>query len=269
MFDLFKRNKEPLHITRKTVFDNESIPAAALDGDLERRVAALERLGRDIEPCFNDLVDIHKKELTVHHANEVAWKARMDAESAARISSGTIDTHGLNTTNIGEQKRPTKPKKQPHVRIEFDNISNPTVWLDGDKVEALETLDVNWVTDTDQKNTKKFEISYLDLNNPNGPFIKRGQTNQQSSRVGNADGKCALFGSTKDIEKVIECINEAKKDGAIVLFLDELMFDTNVNTLEIVVKSLGYRCTTAKLAFEGEQVSEHLIIITEDRRWFT
>lgn len=75
--------------------------------------------------------------------------------------------------------------------------------------------------------------------------------------------KRALFGSTKDIEKVIECINEAKKDGAIVLFLDELMFDTNVNTLEIVVKSLGYRCTTAKLAFEGEQVSERLIIIIE------
>lgn len=103
MFDLFKRNKEPLHITRKTVFDNESIPAAALDSDLERRIAALERLGRDIEPRFNDLVDIHKKELMVHHANEVARKARIDAESAARISSGTIDAHELNTTNIGEQ----------------------------------------------------------------------------------------------------------------------------------------------------------------------
>lgn len=103
MFDLFKRNKEPLHITRQTVFDNESIPAAALDGDLERRVAALEILGRAIEPRVNDLVDIHKKEITVHHANEVARKARIDAESAARISSGTIDAPELNTTNIGEQ----------------------------------------------------------------------------------------------------------------------------------------------------------------------
>lgn len=110
MFDLFKRNKEPLHITRKTVFDNESIPAAALDGDLERRVAALERLGRDIEPRFNDLLDIHKKELMVHHANEVARKARIDAESAARISSGTIDAHELNTTNIGEQLKQTADK---------------------------------------------------------------------------------------------------------------------------------------------------------------
>lgn len=160
------------------------------------------------------------------------------------------------------------PNKQPHVRIEFDNISNPTVWLDGDKVEALETLDVNWATDTDQQNAKRFEISYFNPNDPNGPFIKQGQTNMQSVRVdgdrsGNADDKRALFGSTKDIEKVIECIDEAKKDGAIVLFLDELMFDTNVNTLEIVVKSLGYRCTTAKLAFEGEQVSERLIITIE------
>lgn len=210
MLDLFKRNKEPLHITRETVFDNESIPAAALDGDLERRVAALEKLGRDIEPRFNDLVDIHKKEITVHHANEVARKARMDAESAARISSGTIDTHELNTTNIGEQKRPTKPKKQPHVRIEFDNISNPTVWLDGDKVEALETLDVNWVTDTDQKNTKKFEISYLDLNNPNGPFIKRGQTNQQSSRVNNKPDHVKATIAI-DSSQLVESIKEFKQ----------------------------------------------------------
>ena len=103
MFDLFKRNKEPLHVTRQTVFDNESIPAAALDGDLERRVAALEILGRAIEPRVNDLVDIHKKEITAHHANEVARKACTDAESATRISNGTIDAHELNTTNIGEQ----------------------------------------------------------------------------------------------------------------------------------------------------------------------
>lgn len=103
MLDLFKHNKEQLHITRETVFDNESIPAAALDGDLERRVAALEILGRAIEPRVNDLVDIHKKEITVHHANKVARKAHIDAESAARISSGTIDAHELNITNIGEQ----------------------------------------------------------------------------------------------------------------------------------------------------------------------
>lgn len=103
MFDLFKRSKEPLHVTRQTVFDNESIPAAAIDGDFERRIAALEILGRSIEPRVNDLVDIHKKEIAVHHANEVARKARIDAESATRISSGTIDAHELNITNIGEQ----------------------------------------------------------------------------------------------------------------------------------------------------------------------
>ncbi|WP_413525898.1 hypothetical protein [Latilactobacillus curvatus] len=100
MFDLFKHNKEPLHVTRQTVFDNESIPAAALDGDLERRVAALEILGRAIEPRVNDLVDIHKKEITVHHANEVARKAYMDAESAARISSGTINAKEWNAVNV-------------------------------------------------------------------------------------------------------------------------------------------------------------------------
>lgn len=103
MFNLFKRNKEPLHITRQTVFDNESIPVAAIDGDFERRIAALEILGRAIEPRVNDLIDIHEKEITVHHANEVARKACIDAESATRISGGTIDAHELNTTNIGEQ----------------------------------------------------------------------------------------------------------------------------------------------------------------------
>lgn len=102
------------------------------------------------------------------------------------------------------------PNKQPHVRIEFDNISNPTVWIDGDKVEALETLDVNWVTDTDQKNAKRFEISYLDLNNPNGPFIKRGQTNQQSSRVNNKPDHVKATIAI-DSSQLVESIKEFKQ----------------------------------------------------------
>lgn len=177
----------------------------------------------------------------------------------------TVDHCGGNWGVVperGHAPSSVQPKKQPYVRIEFDDINNPTVWIDGDEVKGLETLDISCVADANRQNKGKFEVSYL--NNHDGQLMKQGQTNMQSSSVDNADGKRALFGSTKDIEKVIECINEAKKDGAIVLFLDELMFDTNVNTLEIVVKSLGYRCTTAKLAFEGEQVSERLIITIEE-----
>lgn len=63
-------------------------------------------------------------------------------------------------------------KKQPHIRIEFDSITEvPDVFVDGVKVagsdvdfrkSTLSKLFINWNTDTDIEMAKQFEIKTLD-----------------------------------------------------------------------------------------------------------
>ena len=63
-------------------------------------------------------------------------------------------------------------KKQPHIRIEFDDITEiPDIFVDGVKVVgsdidfrkcALSKLFINWNTDTDKEMAKQFEINTLD-----------------------------------------------------------------------------------------------------------
>ncbi|MBZ5985970.1 hypothetical protein [Leuconostoc gelidum] len=63
----------------------------------------------------------------------------------------------------------TLDKKQPNVRIEFDDIHDvPKVWVDGEFIgevngKPLVSLKVNWQTDTDVETHKAFDINYLDL----------------------------------------------------------------------------------------------------------
>jgi len=107
-----------------------------------------------------------------------------------------------------------QPKKQPYVRIEFDDINKPTVWIDGDKVEALDTLNVNW--ETGRWNRNSFGISYTNSNNA---FVMRRQDNTQPScsdndKPDNDADKHSLGAFVKDIAEVIERVNEAKKDGS-------------------------------------------------------
>ncbi len=61
-------------------------------------------------------------------------------------------------------------KKQPHVRIEFDDIRDvPKVWVDGELMDdgandkSLVSLKVDWNTDTATENHKGFDINYYDL----------------------------------------------------------------------------------------------------------
>ncbi|TYC46857.1 hypothetical protein [Leuconostoc litchii] len=60
--------------------------------------------------------------------------------------------------------------KQPHVRIEFDDIRDvPKVWLDGELIgdgadkKPLVSLKVDWNTDTATDKFKGFDVNYLDL----------------------------------------------------------------------------------------------------------
>lgn len=66
--------------------------------------------------------------------------------------------------------------KQPHVRIEFDDIRDvPKVWVDGELItgvndKSLISLMVDWNTDTETQNHKEFDINYFDMTD------KRGQS---------------------------------------------------------------------------------------------
>ncbi len=121
--------------------------------------------------------------------------------------------HGGNRGVIperGHAPSPVQPKRQPYVRIEFDDINKPAVWIDGDKVEALETLDINWSTDTDQKNGNIFEISYLDTSNPDGRLIKQGQANMQPRHVNNKPDHVEATIAI-DSSQLVESIKEFKQ----------------------------------------------------------
>ena len=60
--------------------------------------------------------------------------------------------------------------KQPHVRIEFDDIRDvPKVWVDGELIGDLRSnrplvgLKIDWNTDTETENHKEFDITYQDF----------------------------------------------------------------------------------------------------------
>lgn len=65
--------------------------------------------------------------------------------------------------------------KQPHVRIEFDDIRDvPKVWVDGELIGRVEddkplvSLKVDWNTDTATENHKGFDVNYFDMTDGRG-----------------------------------------------------------------------------------------------------
>ncbi|WP_349517276.1 hypothetical protein [Leuconostoc mesenteroides] len=65
---------------------------------------------------------------------------------------------------IIEKSLATSNTKQPHIRIEFDDIRDvPKVWVDGELIEELVSLKVDWNTNTAVEGHKEFDINYLDL----------------------------------------------------------------------------------------------------------
>lgn len=79
----------------------------------------------------------------------------------------SVDERGVYILNEPEQKH---EEKQPHVRIEFDDVLDvPKVWVDGKLLELdskpLVHLSLDWNTDTAKEEHKAFEVEYLDLEN--------------------------------------------------------------------------------------------------------
>lgn len=127
----------------------------------------------------------------------------------------TVDHCGGNRGVVPERGHATPSaavEKQPKVRIEFDDIANPTVWIDGKKVTALESMDMHWMTRIKKKGEYRFEISYFDSKNPASLPVKWGQSNMQpthSGKVGNIQCKLSIDGTQlakafKDFEESLK-----------------------------------------------------------------
>lgn len=92
-----------------------------------------------------------------HINNELSTNITLDTTKAQRTFDLLADT--VKQIKDGEQSA-----QQPHVRIDFDDIRDvPKVWLDGELIEALINLKVDWSTNTQTEKHKAFDIEYLDL----------------------------------------------------------------------------------------------------------
>lgn len=82
---------------------------------------------------------------------------------------GGVISSGLRT-DISIDKLASK--LGPHVRIEFDDIHDIKVFIDGEE-KIVSRLYVNWLTDTSKAANKKFSIETI--NKENGRVDAEGQ----------------------------------------------------------------------------------------------
>lgn len=108
----------------------------------------------------------------VQDLNEL-FEAGYKVKSADDNGVYILEDDELEAEPIKDVERTTK---QPHVRIEFDDIRDvPKVWVDGELIAGVDdkpliSLMVDWKTDTENQNHKGFDINYFDKTD------KRGQS---------------------------------------------------------------------------------------------
>lgn len=120
------------------------------------------------------VVLVSKGEYTTLNPSEylVINKGVVSIMKAKDFESMYQENHSVGRKNINTNRSTniTLDKKLPHVRIEFDDICDvPKVWLDGELMDdgandkALDSLKIDWKTDTAAENHKYFDINYYDL----------------------------------------------------------------------------------------------------------
>lgn len=129
-----------------------------------------------------DYLVINKGIISIINAKEFESKYQEDDSVGKKHINSEISTNiTLDTTKaqrafdlLGETVKQIKggehDKKQPHVRIEFDDIRDvPKVWVDGELIgdirsnRPLVSLNIDWNTDTETENHKEFDINYQDF----------------------------------------------------------------------------------------------------------
>lgn len=108
-----------------------------------------------------DYLVINKGVISIMSAEDFESKYQEDDGVGRKHINSEISTNiNLDTTKA----------KQPHIRIEFDDIRDvPKVWVDGELIgdirsnRPLVSLKIDWNTDTDTENHKEFDINYQDF----------------------------------------------------------------------------------------------------------
>lgn len=118
----------------------------------DRGVYILERDELKDEPIKRKAID-----------HDISTNITLDTTIAQR----SFDLLGESVKQIKDDEHTVK---QPHVRIEFDDIRDvPNVWVDGEFIgdsiddKSLVSLKVDWNTDTATENHKELDINYYDL----------------------------------------------------------------------------------------------------------
>lgn len=123
-----------------------------------KRIAVIHSKGEYTTLKIDDYLVINKGVISIMNAKEFESKYQED-DSVGRKNINTELS-----TNIT-----LDTAKQPHIRIEFDDIRDvPKVWVDGELIgevddKPLVSLEVDWNTDTATENHKEFDINYYDL----------------------------------------------------------------------------------------------------------
>lgn len=124
---------------------------------INKRVISIMSV-EDFESKYQEDDKVVKKNINT----EMTTNITLDTSRAQRAFDLLADT--VKQIKDGEQST-----KQPHVRIEFDDIRDvPKVWVDGELIgevndKPLFSLKVDWDTDTATENHKGFDINYYDL----------------------------------------------------------------------------------------------------------
>ena len=111
----------------------------------------------DFESKYQENHSVGRKNINT----ELSTNITLDTTKAQRA----FDLLGETVKQIKNDEHVTK---QPHIRIEFDDIRDvPMVWVDGELIGEIDdkplfSLKLDWNTDTDTENHKGFDINYCD-----------------------------------------------------------------------------------------------------------
>ena len=143
---LFKGNR--IEIDGKVVIDKD-----------DRHIAVLEQDGNKMKQSSVDIDEPKRAPI------------KNNIEAVVSLDTSKMKRQFKLLEEAAESLKEKYEAKQPHVRIEFDDVLDvPKVWVDGELMgdvdyKPLVSLKVDWNTNTEKEEHKAFEIEYLDLDN--------------------------------------------------------------------------------------------------------
>lgn len=152
---------------------NKGVISIMTAEDFESKYQEDDSVGRKLinnELSTNITLDTTIAQLSFDLLGEAVEQIKVGSFKPESIRELSRDEINKINRKIIEKSLATPDMKQPHVRIEFDDIRDvPKVWVDGEFIgdsiddKSLVSLKVDWNTDTATENHKEFDINYYDL----------------------------------------------------------------------------------------------------------